>query len=96
MRFPCFAALLAATVLHAADQPQWGEKDTRNMVSDERGLPDTFDLATKKNVAWIAPLGTQTHSTPTVAGGRVFIGTNNEAPRDPPAHRRLRRAPLPR
>ena len=75
--------LLAATALHAADQPQWGEKDTRNMVSDERGLPDTFDLATEKNVAWIAPLGTQTHATPTVAGGRVFIGTNNEAPRDP-------------
>ena len=74
---------LTASALHAADQPQWGERDTRNMVSDERGLPDTFDLATKKNVEWIAPLGTQSHGTPIVADGRVFIGTNNETPRDP-------------
>jgi outer membrane protein assembly factor BamB len=53
------------------------------MVSDERGLPATFDLATGKNVAWSAPLGTQSHATPVVAGGRVYIGTNNAVPRDP-------------
>ena len=45
--------------------------------------PIPFDLATKKNVAWITSLGTQSHATPTVAGGRVYIGTNNEPPRDP-------------
>ena len=53
------------------------------MVSSETGLPDTFDPATGKNIKWIAPLGTETYSTPIVAGGRVFIGTNNEIPRDP-------------
>src|SRR5947207_3031579 len=69
--------------LYAADQPQWGQAWTRNMASAERGLPSSFDLETGKNIQWIAPLGTQTHSTPIVAGGRVFIGTNNEVPRDP-------------
>ena len=29
------------------------------------------------------PLGTQTHSTPVIAGGRVYIGTNNGEPHDP-------------
>ncbi len=83
MRFLCLAASVATTALHAADQPQWGENHTRNMVSEERGLPDTFDLEAETNVAWIVPLGTQTHSTPIVANGRIYIGTNNEVPRDP-------------
>jgi len=53
------------------------------MVSAEKGLPDSFDPKTGKNIKWVARLGTQTHSTPIVAGGRVYIGTNNGEPRDP-------------
>ncbi|MEY2429396.1 MAG: hypothetical protein QOJ40_2281, partial [Verrucomicrobiota bacterium] len=53
------------------------------MVSNERGLPDSFDPTTGKNIKWAVRLGSQTHSTPVVAGGRVYIGTNNENPRDP-------------
>ncbi len=53
------------------------------MVSSERGLPSSFDPATRQNIKWSAPLGTEAHSTPVVAGGRVYIGTNNEVPRDP-------------
>lgn len=75
--------LLAAASLPAADQPQWGQAWTRNMVSAERGLPDSFDLETGRNVKWSVPLGTHSHSTPVVAGGRIYIGTNNGAPRDP-------------
>ena len=67
----------------AADQPQWGRRDSRNMVSDETGLPDTFDPKTGQNVKWSVPLGTECYSTPVVAGGKVFIGTNNNRPRDP-------------
>lgn len=66
----------------AADQPQWGQAWTRNMVSQERRLPGTFDLATGRNVRWTARLGTESHSTPIVANGRVYIGTNNGEPRD--------------
>lgn len=53
------------------------------MVSDETGLADSFDPSTGENVNWVAELGTQTYSTPVVAGGRVLIGTNNDKPRDP-------------
>ncbi len=85
-----FAAFLSWAVLvslpatsRAADQPQWGERHTRNMVSDEKGLPDDGDPATGRNIRWTADLGTETYSTPVVAAGKVFIGTNNARPRDP-------------
>jgi outer membrane protein assembly factor BamB len=67
----------------AADQPQWGQAWSRNMVSDERGLPDSFDPKSGRNIKWSVELGTETHSTPIIAGGRVYIGTNNGHPRDP-------------
>jgi len=67
----------------AADQPQWGERFTRNMVSEETGLPNGFDPVSGANVKWSAALGTETYSTPVVSGGRVLVGTNNEQPRDP-------------
>ncbi len=82
LRHALSAALLAAP-LFAADQPQWGQAWTRNMVSSERGLPADFDPRTGKNIKWTAKLGNETHSTPVVANGRVFIGTNNGDPRDP-------------
>ncbi len=77
----CTASSILA--VFAADQPQWGEAWSRNQVSGEKGLPDTFDPATGRNIKWSAKLGTETHSTPVVAGGRVLIGTNNGNPRDP-------------
>jgi outer membrane protein assembly factor BamB len=67
----------------AGEQRQFGEAWSRNMVSKERGLPAVFDLQTGQNVKWVAELGTESYSTPVVAGGRVFVGTNNERPRDP-------------
>src|SRR5881396_793868 len=67
----------------AADQPQWGQAWSRNMISAETGLPDSFDPRTGRNVRWSAQLGTETHSTPVIARGRVYIGTNNGEPRDP-------------
>src|SRR2546421_6387304 len=82
-------------LVDAADWPMWGHDRSRNMISDEKGLPASFDagqfksgseeidMATTKNVRWVAKLGSQTYGNPTVAGGKVFIGTNNEAPRNP-------------
>ncbi|PWU10607.1 MAG: pyrrolo-quinoline quinone [Verrucomicrobia bacterium] len=52
------------------------------MVSAERGLPASFDPASGKGIKWSAQLGTETHSTPVIAGGRIFVGTNNGHPRD--------------
>ncbi len=83
-------AVLASAELAARDWPQWGGRDGRNMASDEKGLPDSFvpgqkspqgggiDLATTKNVRWVARLGSMVCSTPAVAGGKIFIGTADE------------------
>jgi len=65
------------------DWPMWGGTPDRNMVSNMKGLPTSWDVATKKNVKWTAALGSQTYGNPVVAGGMVFVGTNNEALRDP-------------
>mgnify|MGYP002133965454 CR=1 FL=1 len=70
-------AALGVASLQAADSPQYGQAWSRNMVSAERGLPSALDPATQTNLRWSVPLGTETHSTPVVAGGRVYIGTNN-------------------
>ncbi|MFH1918657.1 MAG: PQQ-binding-like beta-propeller repeat protein [Planctomycetota bacterium] len=88
--FPAFCPASVA----AADRPQWGQKHTRNNASSETGLSEWFDPgrrdpasgeidpATTKNVHWVARLGTVTYATPVVAEGKVFIGTNNDQPRD--------------
>jgi outer membrane protein assembly factor BamB len=78
------AVLLGFTVVRADSEPvHWGQGLTRNQVSAERGLPDRFDPASGLNVRWSVELGDEAHSTPIAASGRVFIGTNNERPRDP-------------
>src|SRR5436190_13302753 len=78
-----------------ADWPQWGHDPSRNVVSDEKHLPAEMSAGTidentgkldptgAKNVNWSARLGTFAFGNPTVAGGKVFVGTNNENPRDP-------------
>lgn len=88
-------ALALAAPLHGGDWPQWGHDHTRNMASGDPGVIDTFkapsidpkteqaDLKTAENVRWVAKVGSQTYGNPTVAGGRVFVGTNNQSPRDP-------------
>ena len=53
------------------------------MVSNMKGLPTDWDVKTKKNVKWVAQLGSQSYGNPVVADGKVFVGTNNENPRDP-------------
>jgi outer membrane protein assembly factor BamB len=61
----------------------WGGTPDRNMVSGMKGLPTDWDIKTKKNVKWVADLGSQSYGNPVVAGGLVFVGTNNEGLRDP-------------
>ena len=101
-RFPAFLTfhatvlsfLVLSEVVPAADQPQAGQRDSRNMVSAERGLPENFnpgtrnksediDLPPGSGVKWVARLGGASYGSAVVAGGRVFVGTNNDAPRNP-------------
>jgi outer membrane protein assembly factor BamB len=65
------------------DWPMWGGTPDRNMVSSMKGLPTTWDIKTKKNVRWIAELGSQTYGNPVISNGVVLVGTNNEAMKDP-------------
>jgi hypothetical protein len=51
--------LALAGLTRAGDRPQWGEAWSRNMVSDERGLVESFDPASGRGVKWRAALGTQ-------------------------------------
>jgi hypothetical protein len=74
--------ILSVGACVAADTPQWGAAWSRNMVSAETGLAERFDIKSGENIRWRAALGTETHSTPAVSGGRVVIGTNNGKPRD--------------
>ncbi len=61
------------------DWPMWGGTADRNMVSDMKGLPTSWDVKTGRNVKWVQKLGSQTYGNPVVAGGVVLVGTNNEA-----------------
>ena len=95
-RHVAFALALSTGLLtRAEDWPQWGGNDPgRNFYSTAKGLPERFepgkvksgteeiDLATTKNVKWAVKLGSQSYGNPVVAGGKVYVGTNNESPRD--------------
>ena len=93
----CVSLLLSVAMLpaSAADWPEWGGRPVRNMYSAEKNLPASFgkiefkpgtdEVNTNgiKNLKWVAKIGSQSYGNVTVAGGKVFIGTNNEPPRDP-------------
>ncbi len=82
------AALLPARQASAGDPgtgdwPMWGGTPDRNMTSNMKGLPTSWDVNKKQNVKWMARLGSQTYGNPVVAGGQVYVGTNNELVRNP-------------
>src|SRR5688500_13447126 len=86
--------LICPAVAHAADWPHWGGDGDRNMVAAETNLPtsaeagepadgsEEIDLSKTKNVKWVAKVGNQAYGNPTVANGKVYVGTNNASPRD--------------
>jgi outer membrane protein assembly factor BamB len=68
------------------DWPMLGGSIDRNAVNTaDKGIPQDFGVAKgkEKNVKWKAVLGSNAYGGPTIAGGRIFIGTNNAKPRDP-------------
>jgi outer membrane protein assembly factor BamB len=68
---------------------QWGGSPSRNNTPVAHDLPiewepGDFDYdtgewqpETSKNVLWVAPVGSQTYGNPVIAGGQVYVGTNN-------------------
>ena len=75
--------LALSCTAQGSDSPQWGEKHSRNMISNETGLPESFDPETGKNIKWSVSIGSDAYATPVVANGKVLIGANNADERDP-------------
>ena len=81
-------------LVFSSDWPEWGGNGYNNMASSDKGIPsvmepgkrkkgsEEIDLSTTKNVKWAAKIGSQSYGTPTIADGKILIGTNNESPRD--------------
>ncbi len=71
---------------------QWGGSPARNNARKGQQLPVTWSIGkfdgdhelargTRQNIRWVAGLGSVTYGTPAIAGGKVFIGTNNSGGR---------------
>lgn len=64
----------------------FGAGPGRNLANaTAKNIPGDWTIAKdgQKNVKWQAQLGNTTYGGPLVADGKVFVGTNNERPRDP-------------
>jgi outer membrane protein assembly factor BamB len=73
------------------DWPQWGGSPSRNNAPRARNIPTDWapgridrrsgewHRESAQNIKWVARLGSETYGNPVVAGGRVFVGTNNVA-----------------
>ncbi|MBY0527961.1 MAG: PQQ-binding-like beta-propeller repeat protein [Gemmataceae bacterium] len=62
----------------------FGGTPNRNMVNlIDKNIPSEWDPKEKTNIKWSSALGSRAYGGPTIAGGKIFVGTNNENPRDP-------------
>jgi outer membrane protein assembly factor BamB len=74
----------AAAANASHDWPLFGGTVQRNMVNTvEKNVPTDWDVKAKKNIKWVADLGSKAYGGPIIAGGKIFIGTNNDRPRNP-------------
>ncbi len=76
------------------DWPVWTGNGAGNLYSPAKGIAASFepgkfkkgteevDMNTTKNVKWVAKLGSSAYGNTTIANGKVYVGTNNESPRD--------------
>jgi outer membrane protein assembly factor BamB len=65
--------------------PMYGGTVQRNLVNlAERAIVTDWSVekGKEKNVKWSVALGSKAYGGPIVAGGKVYIGTNNERPRN--------------
>ena len=75
--------LLGVIPVASQDWPMWGGTIQRNMVSPIRGLPSKWDTDSKENIKWKTDIGFTSYGNPVVAGGQIYVGTNNDNPRNP-------------
>ncbi len=75
--------LLLTLPLISQDWPMWGGTIQRNMASPVKNLPSTWDVKTRAHIKWKADLGNTSYGNLVVADGKIFLGTNNENPKNP-------------
>jgi outer membrane protein assembly factor BamB len=82
---PPDAATPSSAVKGADDCPMFGRTIARNLANPvDKNIPDVWSVKKnqEKGVKWKAVLGGYAYGGPVIAGGRVFVGTNNGKPRD--------------
>jgi outer membrane protein assembly factor BamB len=79
----CLAVAGSVSTAGAQEIGMFGNTPSRNMVSGETGVPESWDPSSGTNVLWTQPVGSQAYGGPTVANGKVYVGTNNEGVRNP-------------
>jgi outer membrane protein assembly factor BamB len=65
--------------------PMFGGTRSRNLVNlDDTRIPTNWSVkkGAEKNIKWSAQLGTKANRQPVISGGKIFIGTNNNVPRN--------------
>jgi outer membrane protein assembly factor BamB len=69
----------------SGDWPMYGGSPSRNMVNTvAKGIPTEWEPKKGgKNIKWIADTGERGYLPPAVAGGKVYLPTNDKKPRDP-------------
>jgi outer membrane protein assembly factor BamB len=69
----------------ASTWPVWGGTVQRNLVNTfEKNTPTEWNNARGKeqNILWSADMGSKAYGGPTIGNGKIFIGTNNNRPRN--------------
>lgn len=65
-----------------SDHVMMGGTIFRNMINTiDKGVADKFDPEGDQ-LLWKASLGSRAYGGPVIAGGKIFVGTNNEQPRN--------------
>ena len=78
------AAAPATPAAGLDDHTMFGGTVSRNMVNlKAKGVPNKLGPDAAGGLLWKATLGANSYGGPIVAGGKVFVGTNNEQPRNP-------------
>jgi outer membrane protein assembly factor BamB len=63
------------------DHTMFGGTPARNMVNmTDKGIPEKVDP--EGDVLWKAELGSRAYGGPIIGNGKIFVGTNNEVPRN--------------
>lgn len=78
------SAQVVASKAEKTDAPLFGGSPARNMANFvDKNIPTEWEPEGKENIKWVVNLGSKAYGGPVIAGGKVFVGTNNATPRDP-------------